>query len=99
ITLIVGMCLGIAAAFLQEHLDNTLKSSEDIERFLQIPSLGAVPAMELSANPRRMHGFQTSASMLDAGKFNGTNGDNGRNGNNGSKNGTRLAPPWNRIEV
>jgi len=99
ITLIVGMCLGIAAAFLQEHLDNTLKSSEDIERFLQIPSLGAVPAMELSANPRRLHGFQTSAPVLDAGKVNGTNGHNGRNENNGSKNGTRLTPPWNRIEV
>jgi polysaccharide biosynthesis transport protein len=99
ITLIVGMCLGIAAAFLQEHLDNTLKSSEDIERFLQIPSLGAVPAMELSANPRRLHGFQTSAAMLDAEKVSGTNGHNGRNGNNGSKNGARLAAPWNRIEV
>jgi polysaccharide biosynthesis transport protein len=99
ITLIVGMCLGIAAAFLQEHLDNTLKSSEDIERFLQIPSLGAVPAMELSTNPSRLKGFQTSAPMQDADKVNGTNGHNGRNGNNGSKNGTRLAPPWNRIEV
>jgi capsular exopolysaccharide synthesis family protein len=99
ITLIVGMCLGIAAAFLQEHLDNTLKSSEDIERFLQIPSLGAVPAMELSANPRRLNGFQTTAPVLDAGKPNGTNGHNGSNGNNGSKSGTRLAPPWNRIEV
>jgi succinoglycan biosynthesis transport protein ExoP len=99
ITLIVGMCLGIAAAFLQEHLDNTLKSSEDIERFLQIPSLGAVPAMELSANPRRLHGFQTGAPVLDAEKANGTNGHNGRNGNNGTKNGTRVAPTWNRIEV
>jgi succinoglycan biosynthesis transport protein ExoP len=96
ITLIVGMCLGIAAAFLQEHLDNTLKSSEDIERFLQIPSLGAVPAMELSANPRRLHGFQNNVAVLEAGK---PNGHNGSNGNNGSKNGTRLAPPWNRIEV
>jgi capsular exopolysaccharide synthesis family protein len=99
ITLIMGMCLGIAAAFLQEHLDNTLKSSEDIERFLQIPSLGAVPAMELSPNPRRLHGFQASAPMLDAEKANGTNGHNGRNGNNRSKNDARLAPPWNRIEV
>ena len=99
ITLIVGMCLGIAAAFLQEHLDNTLKSSEDIERFLQIPSLGAVPAMELSANPRRLHGFQNNGAVLEAGKSNGTNGHNGSNGNNGSKNGTKLAPPWNRIEV
>jgi capsular exopolysaccharide synthesis family protein len=98
ITLIVGMCLGIAAAFLQEHLDNTLKSSEDIERFLQIPSLGAVPAMELSANPRRMHGFQSRTPMLAAEKANGTNGHNGRNGNNGSKNGAPLAPPWNHIE-
>jgi polysaccharide biosynthesis transport protein len=99
ITLIVGMCLGIAAAFLQEHLDNTLKSSEDIERFLQIPSLGAVPAMELSANPRRMHGFKSRTPMIAAEKANGTNGHNGRNGNNGSKNGAPLAPPWNRIEV
>jgi polysaccharide biosynthesis transport protein len=99
ITLIVGMCLGIAAAFLQEHLDNTLKSSEDIERFLQIPALGAVPAMELSANPRRLHGFQNNVEVLEAGKSNGTNGHNGSNGNKGSKNGTRLAPPWNRIEV
>ncbi|HSY33890.1 MAG TPA: polysaccharide biosynthesis tyrosine autokinase [Verrucomicrobiae bacterium] len=99
ITLIVGMCLGIAAAFLQEHLDNTLKSSEDIERFLQIPALGAVPAMELSANPRRLHGFQNNAAVLEAGKGDGTNGHNGSNGNNRSKNGTRLAPPWNRIEV
>src|SRR6202790_3852233 len=100
ITLIVGMCLGIAAAFLQEHLDNTLKSSEDIERFLQIPSLGAVPAMEISANPRRMHGFQTRTPMLGAEQVNATKGGtNGHNGNNGSKNGARLAPPWNRIEV
>ena len=99
ITLIVGMCLGIAAAFLQEHLDNTLKSSEDIERFLQIPALGAVPAMELSANPRRLHGFQNNGAVLEAGKSNGTNGHNGSNGNNRSKNGTKLAPPWNRIEV
>jgi capsular exopolysaccharide synthesis family protein len=98
ITLIVGLCLGIAAAFLQEHLDNTLKSSEDIERFLQIPSLGAVPAMELSPNPRRMHGFQSRTPLLSAEKANGTNGHNGRNGNNGSKKGTQLAP-WNRIEV
>jgi len=99
ITLIVGMCLGIAAAFLQEHLDNTLKSSEDIERFLQIPSLGAVPAMELSANPRRMHGFQTRTPMLGAEKVNGANGHSGDNANNGAKSGTQLAPPWNRIEV
>jgi succinoglycan biosynthesis transport protein ExoP len=99
ITLIVGMCLAIAAAFLQEHLDNTLKSSEDIERFLQIPALGAVPAMELTANPRRLHGFQNNAAVLEVGKSNGTNGHNGSNGNKGSKNGTRLAPPWNRIEV
>src|SRR3984893_1067889 len=99
ITLIVGMCLGIAAAFLQEHLDNTLKSSEDIERFLQMLALGAVPAMDPTANPRRVQGCQNNAAVLGAGKSNGTNGHNGSNGNNRSKNGTRLAPPWNRIEV
>lgn len=46
LALLVGLCLGAGAAFLQEHLDNTLKTTEDVERFLQLPALGAVPAVD-----------------------------------------------------
>jgi capsular exopolysaccharide synthesis family protein len=33
-------------AFLQEHLDNTLKTAEDIERFLRMPALASIPSRE-----------------------------------------------------
>jgi polysaccharide biosynthesis transport protein len=46
LALLVGLCLGTGAAFLQEHLDNTLKTTEDVERFLQLPALGAVPVVD-----------------------------------------------------
>ena len=103
ITLILGVCLGIAAAFLQEHLDNTLKNSEDIERFLQIPALGSVPAVALSGNARRLHGFSGTVRMLGAeghSESNGANGANGLNGASGGKNGVGEVPgKWNRIEM
>ena len=87
IALMVGMCLGITAAFLQEHLDNTLKNSDDIERFLQIPALGSVPAVASSENGEVLHGLRATEWMLGIGH---------RNGNrNGHKNGAR----WNRIKA
>ncbi len=44
LALAVGLALGVGAAFLQEHLDNTLKSSEDVQQYLQLPTLGGIPA-------------------------------------------------------
>src|SRR5580704_3642987 len=90
LALIIGLCLGVTAAFLQEHLDNTLKNSEDIERFLQIPALGAVPAMALPGSGRSLHGLRATERLL--GSENHRNG--GKNGN-GNGNGTA----WNRIKM
>lgn len=56
--LVLGLGLGIGAALLQEMLDNTIKTSEDIERFLSLPILGLIPLAE-SLNLR---GFAVSAS-------------------------------------
>ena len=89
ITLILGICLGVAAAFLQEHLDNTLKNSEDIERFLQIPALGSVPAVALTGNGRSLHGFRATERMLGL--------ENGNGHKNGHENGN--AANWNRIKT
>jgi capsular exopolysaccharide synthesis family protein len=49
--LVLGLGLGIGLAFVQEHLDNTLKSAGDIERFLRLPALASVPVMEASHRP------------------------------------------------
>jgi len=44
--LLVGLALGIGAAFLQEHFDNSLKTAEDVERVMQLPALALIPSLE-----------------------------------------------------
>ncbi len=39
----VGLFLGVLGAFLLEYLDQTIKTSADIERALEIPVLGMIP--------------------------------------------------------
>lgn len=41
--LLLGLGAGIGLAFLLEQLDNTLKSPEEAERYMQLPSLAVVP--------------------------------------------------------
>jgi polysaccharide biosynthesis transport protein len=62
--LMLGICLGIAAAFLQEHLDNTLKNAEDVEQFLQVPALGSVPAIADPSQQNALHGLYAHARTL-----------------------------------
>lgn len=40
---VAGMALGLGMALLYEHLDNTLKSGEDVERIYDAPTLGYIP--------------------------------------------------------
>lgn len=44
--LLVGLGLGVGAAFLQEHFDNSLKTTEDVERAMQLPALALIPSVE-----------------------------------------------------
>jgi len=41
---ILGLGLGIGLAFFQESLDNTLKTPDEVETLLRLPSLGVLPA-------------------------------------------------------
>ena len=52
IGLLVGLICGVSLAFVQEYLDNTLKSPEDIESFLRVPALALIPS-RASLNSRR----------------------------------------------
>ena len=40
--LMSGVLCGLAVAMVQDYLDHTIKSPEDIERYLDIPSLGSI---------------------------------------------------------
>ncbi|HPD60158.1 MAG TPA: polysaccharide biosynthesis tyrosine autokinase [Thermodesulfobacteriota bacterium] len=42
LALIVGLALGIGLAFFLEYLDNTIKTPDEVERYLKIPLLGVV---------------------------------------------------------
>ena len=46
LALLLGLGSGIGMAFLQEHLDNTLKNSDDVERVLRMPTLALIPSRE-----------------------------------------------------
>ncbi len=39
----LGAAFGVGLAFLQEYLDNTLKTPDEVERLLRLPSLGLLP--------------------------------------------------------
>mgnify|MGYP001247401047 CR=1 FL=1 len=50
----LGLIIGIALAFLEEGLDNSIKSSEDVERLIPTPALAIVPsASSVELRPRR----------------------------------------------
>ncbi|HYA27133.1 MAG TPA: polysaccharide biosynthesis tyrosine autokinase [Thermodesulfovibrionales bacterium] len=46
LALVLGLFGGLGLAFFVDYLDNTLKTPEDIERIVHLPSLGFVPSLE-----------------------------------------------------
>lgn len=46
LAIIGGLVGGMALALILEHMDNTVKSSEDIDRHIKLPLLGCVPTFE-----------------------------------------------------
>lgn len=43
---VLGLMVGVFMAFLLEFLDNTIKTPEDVEKYLGLPVLGSIPKME-----------------------------------------------------
>jgi succinoglycan biosynthesis transport protein ExoP len=44
----LGMALGVAIAFLQERLDQTLRNVDDVDQVLSMPVLGLIPVLKSS---------------------------------------------------
>ena len=43
---VLGLMLGLGLVFLIEYLDNTVKTSESIEKRLELPVLGVIPSFD-----------------------------------------------------
>ena len=44
--LIVGLGVGVGIAFLREYMDTSLKSVEEVDRFLGVPALAMIPSVD-----------------------------------------------------
>ena len=80
---ILGVMLGLGAAFFLEYLDDSIKLKEDVERFLKLPIMGTIPAYEPfkvleMALSKREHKALTNAGNPDSKNEN----DNGKNPTN-----------------
>jgi tyrosine-protein kinase Etk/Wzc len=61
IGLVVGLFMGIVFAFFLEYLDQTIKTSADVERVLEVPVLGLIP---VSVAPHASNGRRRGAIPL-----------------------------------
>jgi len=57
---ILGLGLGVGLAFFQEYFDNTLKTPDDVETLLRLPSLGVVPSMTAGLGAQGVDGKTVS---------------------------------------
>jgi succinoglycan biosynthesis transport protein ExoP len=81
---ILGLGLGICAAFFQERLDDTVKGSGDVERLLGLATVGLIPSVSQSnGNHNGMHRLLENTKAL-------SHNENG--------NGRRSAAAWHRID-
>lgn len=50
--LIVGLGLGVAGVFLREYLDTSLRTTDEVDRYLDVPALAMIPSAESLADAR-----------------------------------------------
>jgi len=48
LSIVVGLFMGCGLAFLCEHLDNTIKTPQDVEEYVETPCVALIPAAHLS---------------------------------------------------
>jgi polysaccharide biosynthesis transport protein len=63
LSLFVGLTLGVGLAFLQEYLDNTLKSPADVQRYLRLPNLGVIPSANDASSRKLGYGESSKKSL------------------------------------
>jgi capsular exopolysaccharide synthesis family protein len=62
---LLGLALSIAAAFVFEYVDDTVKTPEDLEQRVGVPVLGFVPDMESNGAERESDFHRSLATLLE----------------------------------
>jgi succinoglycan biosynthesis transport protein ExoP len=55
--LFCGLVVGLSMAFLRDILDRSLRTIEDVERYIRLPALGVIPAVGAGAANRHWYGY------------------------------------------
>jgi capsular exopolysaccharide synthesis family protein len=80
IAAMLGLAAGVGFAFLLEYMDNTVKTPEEAERKLGLPTLGVVPSFDTPSLSYGAYSYGSSRSSRRNGAgpevTNGTSGDN-----------------------
>ena len=61
LAVLLGLFGGISLAFIMEHLDNSIKTTEELERIVRVPALGVVPM--ISINGKGAQGLYQSVAL------------------------------------
>jgi capsular exopolysaccharide synthesis family protein len=64
VALMLGLGFGIGLVFLQERLDNSLKSADDIEHFLRVPALALIPSSQSLLHEKNGHRKSLPSALL-----------------------------------
>jgi exopolysaccharide transport family protein len=64
---VVGLFLGIGLAFFFEYLDNTVKSPEEVEQLIRLPSFGMVPEISYDRKKRLEKGDSFPVELITFG--------------------------------
>jgi capsular exopolysaccharide synthesis family protein len=57
LSVLIGLALGVGLAFFLEYLNNTINTAEDVERIVQLPSLGGIPSLQSLAKNKMLGGM------------------------------------------
>jgi len=62
LSVIFGLIIGISMAFLWEYLDRSLRTEEDVQRYIKLPVLSVIPKTdrpELKGKKRQKKGIRS----------------------------------------
>jgi len=61
LSFLLSLAAGVGLCFLLDHLDNTIKTVDDVTRYVRLPALGVIPALNSASSRRGVYGGRKAA--------------------------------------